>query len=371
MSSVEIGILGVGAIGSWLEAYLPASFGCTFVDNQRVLPENVDVARFSAEDCFKPKASVAAARRRAAGGAGRALYGDVGYALGPGLVRELAGVVVALDNPSAIRDVTEILMGSDIRVPLLVLTCGNEGTGGGYQVRFFLSGRGSSCPCCFWGAGERDADRHGRGASCAATTAPRASAAAAEAAAQAGARLLLGWLSGDRSSVGARVQRDGEGGEYVIRMPRTPMPGCPVPHHPQPERLVDLGGDVGTVTLRIFAEHAVAEAGDDAEIVLGRRAVPTVGMQCPRCQLISPAPLRLLPAAASISSCACAAPLRPLAWRWQVSARELLAPGVGGLTLREFGAAAGDEFLVVGHKGAVRLAATFDWRELTDGGAPG
>jgi hypothetical protein len=369
MSSVEIGIFGVGAIGSRLEAHLPASFGCTFVDNQRVLPENVAVSRFTADDCFKPKASVAAARRRVAGGAGRALCGDVRYAIGPGLIRELAGVVVALDNPSAIRDVVEIVFGSDIRVPLLVVTCGNDGTGGGYQVRFFLAGRPSSCPCCFWGAGERDADRQARGASCAATTAPRASAAAAEAAAQAGARLLLGWLNGDRSSVGVRVQRDGEGGEYVIRMPRTPMPGCPVPHHPQSERRMDLGGNVGTVTLRVFAERAIVEAGDDAEIVLGRRSVPMVGMECPRCQLISGAPLRLLPAAMAISSCACAAPPRPLASRWQVWARELLAPDVAELTLREFGAAPGDEFLVVGSRGAVRLGATFDWRELPDGDA--
>ncbi len=364
MSAIEIGVVGAGAIGSRLGAHLPASVGCTFVDNQRVLPENVEVARFTADDCFKPKAAAAAARRRAAGGAGRALCGDVRYAIGAGLVRKLAGVAVALDNPSAIRDVTEILLGSDIRVPLLVLTCGNDGTGGGYQARFFLAGRPLSCPCCFWGAGERDADRHAHGTSCAATTAPRASAAAAEAAAQAGARLLLGWLNGDRSRVGARVQRDGEGGEYVIRMPRTPMPGCPVPHHLQRERRVDLGGSVGTVTLRAFAERAMVEAGADAEVLLGRRSVPTVGMECPRCRLISPAPLRLLPAAERVSSCACAARPRPLASRWQVWVRELLATDLAGLTLRDFGAAPGDEFLVVGHKGAVRLGATFDWPEL-------
>jgi hypothetical protein len=50
--------------------------------------------------------------------------------------------------------------------------------------------------------------------------------------------------------------------------------------------------------------------------------------------------------------------------RWQVWVRELLAPDVSGLTLRDFGAAPGDEFLVVGRKGAARLGATFDWPEL-------
>jgi hypothetical protein len=365
MSSVEIGIFGAGAIGSRLGTHLPASVGCTFVDNQTVLPENVDVSRFTADDCFKPKAIVAAARQRAAGGAGHALCGDVRYAIGPGLVRRLAAVAVALDNPTAIRDVVEIMWGADIRVPLIVLTCGNDGTGGGYQARFSLAARTSSCPCCFWGAGERAADRHAHGTSCAATTAPRASAEAAEAAARAGAGLLLGWLDGDRSRLGARVQRDGGGAEYVIRMPETPTPGCPVPHHRQRERLVDLGGDIGAVTMQAFAERAMTEAGDDAEVLLGRRVVPMVGLQCPRCDAIVSAPLRLLPAAATASaSCACAVPPRPLATRSQVWARELLAPDVARLTLRDFGAAPGDEFLIVGRKEAVRLGATFDWQEV-------
>ena len=365
MPAVEIGLLGAGAIGSRVAALLPRAFGCTVVDNQHVLPENLDTSRFEPEDCFRPKATVTAARRGASAGGARALHGDVRYAVRPGLVRALDAVLLCLDNPTAIRDVTEAVWDAGIAgIPLLVLTCGNAATRGGYQVRLFLAGRDRACPCCLWGQGERDADRRARGASCAVTTAPRASASAAEAAAEAGVRVLLRWLDGDRGAVGARVQRDGDGAEYVIRMPASPVAGCPVSHHPETVLQVDLGGGIDAVTVGAVAERAIAEAGDDAQILLGRRAVPMMGLTCPRCRVLTAAPLRLLPAATSSRQCECPGTLQPLATRSQVGAHELVAPDSAGLTLRQFGSGPGEELLAVGSRGAVLLRTSFEWGEI-------
>src|SRR5262249_39379623 len=217
---------------------------------------------------------------------------------------------------------------------------------------------------CLWGEAERRADRLASGASCAETTAPRASAEAAAAAAHAGVRVLLRWLEGDRSLAATRHQRDSDAPEYVIRMPRRPVPGCPVPHHPDEARPVDLDRGIDELTVREVAERLIAEAGDDATLLLGRRSIPMLGMECLRCRQVSPAPLRLLPAAVGEHGCCCAEPRRPLATRSQVGARELLAPEVAEITLRGFGSGPGEEFLAVGRKGVVRLRIRFAWSEV-------
>jgi hypothetical protein len=102
--------------------------------------------------------------------------------------------------------------------------------------------------------------------------------------------------------------------------------------------------------------------GDDAEIVLGRRAAPMLGMSCTRCHLVAPAPPS--PPAAVAGACTCGGMLRPLATRPRVSARELAAADVAGLTLRDFGSAPGEELLAVGMRGAARLRTRFDWTEV-------
>src|SRR6185295_11277562 len=108
----------------------------TSIDAQLVLPENLATSRFEGDECFQPKAVATAARRRAAGAVARAIHGDVRYVLRPGLVRALAALLVAVDNQAAVRDVVEMVWDAGITgMPLFVLTCGNAGTGGGYQVR--------------------------------------------------------------------------------------------------------------------------------------------------------------------------------------------------------------------------------------------
>src|SRR5439155_921952 len=116
----------------------------------------------------REKAAVLAARRRARGGVGRALVGDLRYTLRPGLARALACAVLCLDNARALRDAADVLWsaGSGPRL-VLVLTCGSEAQ---YQIRLF-DGLGP-CPVCFFGAGERHADRTAEGATCSATAAP-------------------------------------------------------------------------------------------------------------------------------------------------------------------------------------------------------
>jgi hypothetical protein len=365
VSSAEVGLFGAGAIGSRVAGLLPPSVAVTVADAQQVLPENLPTSLFDAADCFRPKAVVTAGRRRARGAIARALHGDVRFTVRPGLVRALDALVLALDNPAAVRDVVETVWGGAVTgPPLLVLTCGNQATRGGYQVRCFATGRDASCPVCLWGEAERRADRLASGASCGETAAPRASAEAAGAAADAGVRLLLRWLEGDRSLAGSRHQRDSVGPAYVIRMPSRPVPGCPVPHHPDEARVVELDGGIDDLTVGAVAERLIAEAGEDAAVLFGRRSIPMLGMECLRCRLVSPAPLRLLPAAASERGCSCSEPRRPLATRSQVGARELLAPDVAAITLRQLGSGPGEELLAVGGKGVVRLRTRFTWSEV-------
>src|SRR5262249_45476400 len=163
--------------------------------------------------------------------------------------------------------------------------------------------------------------------------------------ADAGVRVLLRWLAGDRCLAATRHQRDSDAPEYLIRMPRHPLPGCPVPHHPDEARPVDLDRGIDELTVGEVAERLVAEAGDDTTLLLGRRSIPMLGMECLRCRRVSPAPLRLLPAAVGERGCSCAEPCRPLATRSQVGVRELLVPEVAKITLRRFGSGPGEEIL--------------------------
>ena len=359
---LEVLVAGCGAIGWYFAALLDLSDGATFGDVDRVMPENLGVSGFTAEDLGKEKAAVLAGRRRAQGGLGRALVGDLRYTLRPGLARALGCAVLCLDNARAVRDVSEVLWpaGSGHRL-VLVLTCGRKAQ---YQVRL-LDGLGP-CPVCFFGAGERHADRTAEGATCSATSAPRASAAAAEAAARAGAELLARWRAGERSLANCRIQRDAAGAEaYTIRLPAAPSPGCPVPHSGSSDAHEPLGA-IAEVTVGVLVERAIGCAGDDAVLLLGRRAVPLAGIYCPDCRRTHPAPLRLLPAAQAARPCGCTAPLRPLGERNAVSARELLVPALASLTLAAWGAGHGDEFVVAGRKGRVRLCCRFEWGDLDE-----
>lgn len=358
----EVLVGGGGAIGSRFEAHADPACVLTFADAERVQPENLGVAAFDTPDLFREKAAVLAARRRARGGRARALTGDLRYTLRPGLARTLAGAVLALDNPAALRDACEALWAAGrADLPVIVLTCG---AGTEYQVRLLVPP--GPCLVCLFGNAEREADRVAAGTSCADTSAPRASAAAAEAAARAGAAALAAWRSGDRSLANRRLQSDGGArGPYVIRMPESPSPRCPVPHDRRPAS-VGLG-PIGTVTVGALAEQAMARAGEDAEIDFGRRVVPLAGLYCPRCRATWPAPPLLLPAArAAVPGCGCPEPPRPLGERSAVEARDLLAPAVASLDLRAFGAGHGDEVVATGTAGRVRLSCAFAWSDLDD-----
>jgi hypothetical protein len=363
---IEVALLGAGAIGSRVAAALPTEFSSTIVDNQLVSPENLATSCFTPDDCHQPKAHVATARRRERGAVSRAMHGEVRYAVRPGFVRAQSAVLIALDNPSGIRDVVDMLWDAAIaHVPLIIMTCGNATTGGGHQVRAFLPARDRACPCCVWGHVERLADRHGRGASCAVTSAPRASAEAAEGAAVSGLRLLRRWLDGDDSIAGVRTQCDAAGRpEYAIRMPAHPVRGCSVPHHAQLETGIDLDGTIDTLTVGAIAERALATAGADAEILVGRREIPMMGMSCKHCGTIAPPPLRLMSAATAAPPCGCPGTLVPLATRSRVGARELASSDAAAVTLRAFGSGPGEELLAVGSAGTVRLRARFEWKEL-------
>jgi hypothetical protein len=125
-----------------------------------------------------------------------------------------------------------------------------------------------------------------------------------------------------------------------------------------------LGGNIATVTVGMLAEQAIARVGDDAEVVLGRRSIP-LGMYCPACRAVWGSPLLLMPAAQRAPRpCTCAVPPRPLGERNTVGARELLGLHGGTRSLRDFGAGAGDEFLVSGSKGTVGLRCDFAWGEI-------
>ncbi len=359
----ELLVAGVGAIGSRLARRTDVTTRLTCLDAERVAPENVGVAAFDGDDLGAAKAAVVAARHRARGGVARPLTGDLRYLVRPGLVRALAGACLCLDNPRAIRDAAEALWIDAREIPIVMLTCG--GAAGGWQARVFVPG--GPCPVCLFGEAERRAARAAEGVSCADTTAPRAAADAAEAAAGAGIEILEHWRAGDRSLVNCRVQCDPGGEPFIVRMPAEASRGCSAGH----ARSVDdidveaLGGSVEAVTVADLAERALARCGADAEILLGRRAVPTAGLYCPACPGFAAALPRLLPAAiAAARLCDCDIAPRPLGLRTSVGARELLDPALAPLALRAWGAAPGDELLAEGSRGRVRLAADFDWREL-------
>jgi ThiF family len=379
-AAFELLLAGCGAIGSRLARVVaagvlgrgPRSVNVTFADYERVEPENVGVAAFSPADVFRPKGETLAARHRARGGVARVLGGDVRYSLRPGLARALDAAVLCLDNPAALQDASAALWcGGRPGLPVLVLTCGgapeDDDGGVGYLARLFVTP--DRCVSCAFGEAERSAARLEVGTSCSATTAPRASAAAAEAAARGGAAILAGWLDGDRSLVGCRIQRDADDRDpWVARMPFEPSRACPVHHETRlraPARVAALGGSIATVTVGRLAEAACAAVGEDAEIVLGRRIIPLGGLYCSRCRAFTGAPPLLLPAAqAAAPSCGCGEPSRALGGRTTVSARELLEPTLAARSLAAWGAGHGDEFRAAGRKGDALLRCSFTWDEV-------
>jgi hypothetical protein len=355
-----IALLGCGAIGSRLAAHLPAGACVLCVDQQVVAPENLGIASFTDADLFQPKAQVVAAQRRAAGGRARALVGDVRYLVRPGLARHLAAACLCLDNRAAIRDACAALWSGRPDLPVFVLTCGS---GREYQVRACVTPH--TCPVCTWTPDERDDVAPAYVATCADTTAPRASAAAADAAARVGARLVAAALAGESDVCGLRLQCDG-GEEYAIRMPGMPSAACPIPHG-DPGPIERLGGAIDRITVGGLAARALTQAGGDAEILLGRRAVPLGGLFCAACRTFAAAPQRLRPAAFRQKICACARPkLRPLDERTRLGARELLTAPEASLTLAAWGAGAGDVFEAVGAKGRVRLGCDLGDHDLAE-----
>jgi len=359
MSGFRVGLLGCGAIGSWLSLHLPPDVVAICIDAERVAPENLEVAAFGPADLGAEKARAVAARRRAAGGGAHALPGDVVYVFRPGMAERMDAVFLCLDNRPPIMAACDVLWEVRRDGPVLVLGCGR---GAEHQVRICLPP--GTCPACTWSAAERAATGTAFSASCMATSAPRASASAAEAAARAGARVLAAWRAGDRRLAGVRLQCDG-GEEFAIRMPVAPEAGCPVPHEPMPVRTEMLAGPIGTVTVGALAEAALAHVGDDADLLLGPRAVPLGGVWCATCGGIGAAPLRLLPAALGSCPRGCHRPAaRPLAERTVLGARELLGAPEARLTLAAWGAGHGDVFVASGARGRVRLACTFAWDDL-------
>jgi len=378
----EVLLAGCGAIGSRFAAGLDSGAALTCADRQRVAPENVGVGVYDQGDIGAGKAAVVAARHRARGGVARALDGDLRYTLRPGLASALGGAVVCVDNPTALRDVAEMLWASGRHdLPVLVLTCAGQGKVG-WQVRGFVTH--GLCPVCLWGDEDRRADRLGLGMSCADTSAPRASAEAAAGAARAAAAILERWRTGEHAIANCRWQYVGSGAEsgserasvadpvpFLIRMPSEVSPRCPVQHHAADTRtgtrdpIEDLGDTIAGVTVGSLAARALAFAGDDAEILLGRRAVPLGGLYCQRCSALAPAPLALLSAPeARRSVCGCGEMPLPLGTRNIVGARELGASEVAAWSLAAWGAGHGDEFMTAGRHGRVRLRCRFDWREL-------
>jgi molybdopterin/thiamine biosynthesis adenylyltransferase len=360
-------LAGCGAIGSRFEAaYGDLKARLAFADRDRVGRENLAVAAFDEEDLGHEKAAVLAQRRRRRAATGWSLCGDVRYTVRPGLVEAIDAAVLCLDNPTAIRDAAETLWAvGSAELPVLALTCG--GDRGGYLARLFL--RPGLCPVCLFGEGLHRADRQSFTTSCVDTTAPRASAAAAEAAAWAGAELLAKWRWGDRSPANCRVQCDAvEDRVLVIRMPSAPSPRCPVSHQAvQRYDLVELGGSTRAASVGTLAGRAIAALGNDARIDLGRRAVPLRGIYCSGCRRVTRPPKLLMPAALQAGrSCRCAQPLLPVGQGHTVAAVELLSPALASLSLAAWGAGHGDEFVARGRRGAVRLRCAFDWRELDE-----
>jgi molybdopterin/thiamine biosynthesis adenylyltransferase len=364
---IELVLLGCGAIGSRVEEMCAVDgVGLTCVDREAVAADNIGVAAYGPGDVGRAKATVLAARRSTRGGLGRALHGDLRYVVRPGLLGAARGVICCLDNPCALHDAaTAIWAGATAGLPVLVLTCGGAGRPGWLARLFITPGR---CVACTFGRAERDAARRAvGGTSCEQTSAPRASASSARAAAAAGVRVLTRWLAGDRSLANCRLQDDGAG-EYVARMPGDRSRHCTA--HEDDSPIVALDGSIATVTVGTLGERALACAGDDAVIALGRRAVPLGGVYCPACRAVWGSPPLLLPAALGRPRpCACAVAPRPLGERRLLGARELLALDDGALGLAAWGAAPGDEFVALGRAGRVRLRCAFDWSELEDGHA--
>src|SRR6185436_13362310 len=128
-----------------------------------------------------------------------------------------------------------------------------------------------------------------------------------------------------------------------------------------------LGGPIDRITVGGLASRVLTRAGDDAEILLGRRVVPLGGLFCTACRTFAAAPQRLLPAAFRQKICRCARPkIRPLGERTRLGARELLAAPEASLTLAAWGAGAGDVFEAVGAKGRVRLGCDLGHHDLDE-----
>src|SRR5206468_1069449 len=107
----------------------------------------------------------------------------------------------------------------------------------------------------------------------------------------------------------------------------------------------------------------------DAELMLGRRTVPLGGLYCRACAAVAPAPQLLMPAAAAAwRGCACVAAPRALGERNIVAAGDLLAAAIAPMTLAEWGAGHGDEFLVEGSRGRALLRCSFEWEDLDANG---
>jgi hypothetical protein len=359
---IELVLLGCGAIGSQVEEVCPVDgVALTCVDREVVAPENLGVAAYGPDDVGRAKATVLAARRSARGGVGRAVVGDLRYVARPALLAAAAAIICCLDNPTALHDAAvAIWAGAAAGVPVLVLTCGGDARPGWLARLFVTPGR---CVACTFGRAEREADRRAAGGtSCGQTSAPRAGAVSARAAAEAGAHVLTRWLAGDRSLANCRLQDDGAGA-YVARMPADRSRHCTA--HDDESPIIAIGGSIATLTVGVLGARALACAGDDAVIALGRRTVPLGGVYCPACRAVWGSPPVLLPAAlARPRPCACPLAPRPLGERSVLGARELLALEGGTLGLAGFGAAPGDEFVAVGRAGRVRLRCAFAWSEL-------
>ena len=360
-----IAVLGCGAIGSHLAPLLDADLAVTFIDGEQVSPENLGIADFAEADLHQPKAAVLARRRRASGAIARHLHGEVRYVFRPGMVRALDAAVLCLDNPTAVHDAVEALWdGGDSELLVLALTCGGED--GGYLARAFV--RPGACPICAFGDFEWRADHLGTGTSCVDTSAPRAAMAAAQATARLGADLLGRWCAGDRGIVRRRIQGNATYGPLVAHMPAEPSRRCPISHgRDAGAGEVQELGRITAVSIREVATRVATAAGEDAEILLGRRTMPLGGRYCPRCRAISAAPPLLAPHGLSLHrGCVCPEPLQPLAVRHSVGVRELLHPSVAPLTLAAWGAGHGDELSAIGSKGHIRLRCAFDWSDLDD-----
>lgn len=356
-------LVGCGAIGSRFVELTPAALEVVINDMDTVGRENLGISTFFATDVGQSKALAATAHRRAKGGRAVALHGELAYRVRPGLLRTVDAVVVALDNPAAIRDVATAIREADVRCPVLVLTCG--GAEGGYQVRVFESHR--RCPCCSFGVTENRADQAGTGTSCADHSAPRAAAHAAQAAAEAGMRVLDAWTAGDRSLANTRLQCDPAGTEYVVRLPAEPAASCPVGHGTRDdETILNIDRGIANVSLSEIARLGTESLGDDARLDLGRRATPQAGAYCAECGSLAETPSLLLPAAleAARPSCSCEAALLPMGTRSRLDATEWLAPQLADLPLSAAGAGPGDEFVFENDRGRVRVRLRLDSDDL-------